>query len=50
MVFVFFSPGGEKYFVKNTEFQTQYSVWIAFTTPSDVGSLVYVPCTFDGFI
>ena len=44
-----FSPGGEKYFVKNTEFQTQYSVWIAFTTPSDVGSLVYVPCTFDGF-
>lgn len=44
-----FSPGGEKYFVENTEFQTQYSVWIAFTTPSDVGSLVYVPCTFDGF-
>lgn len=44
-----YSPGGEKYFVENTEFQTQYSVWIAFTTPSDVGSLVYVPCTFDGF-
>lgn len=44
-----FSPGGEKYFVENEEFQTQYSVWIAFTTPSDVGSLVYVPCTFDGF-
>lgn len=45
-----YSPGGEKYFVENTEFQTQYSVWIAFTTPSDVGSLVYVPCTFDGFV
>lgn len=45
-----YSPGGEKYFIENEEFQTQYSVWIAFTTPSDVGSLVYVPCTFDGFV
>ena len=44
-----FTPNGEKYFSENSEFDTQYSVWIAFMTPSDVNSLVYVPCTFDGF-
>ena len=44
-----YTPGGEKYFVENSEFDTQYSVWIAFMTPTDVNSLVYVPCTFNGF-
>jgi hypothetical protein len=43
-----FTPGGEKYFNECSEFETQYSVWIAFMTPSNVNSLVYVPCTFDG--
>jgi hypothetical protein len=42
------TPGGEKYFNECSEFETQYSVWIAFMTPSNVSSLVYVPCTFDG--
>lgn len=45
-----FSPGGTKYFVEQGEFGTAYSVWIAFMTPSDINSLVYVPCTFDGFV
>ena len=43
-----FTPGGKKYFNECSEFETQYSVWIAFMTPSNVNSLVYVPCTFDG--
>lgn len=44
-----YSPGGEKYTFEQNEFDTAYSVWIAFMTPTDVDSLVYVPCTFDAF-
>lgn len=43
------SVDGEKYFVENTEFDTHYSVWIAFMTPSNENSLVYIPCKFNGF-
>jgi hypothetical protein len=42
--------GDESYFIEQSEFDTQYSVWIAFMTPSDKNSLVYIPCTFDGFV
>lgn len=44
-----YSVDGEKYFVENTEFDTHYSVWIAFMTPSNENSLVYIPCKFNGF-
>ena len=42
--------GNGEFFTKHTEFDTHYSVWIAFMTPGNENSLVYIPCTFDGFI